>query len=170
MQKLITFVNCSSTLHFIPFSIITRDGSYECDIVYTNLCEARRALRLNGTSLGDRSFTVSLVTDASRFRAHQPSERVRRAAGSSCRTGLLTGINGERLSEEEIASMCGGSQAITDVVKLDSGREALIEFAEPSGIALAVERIKIAAPSDSSRSIRYKILQSSSQGPIKRVM
>lgn len=88
-----------------------------------------------------------MVRNPIRFRSHKPSERVRRTLSTlnaPTRTALVTGLN-DALSEEEIGVMCGGTGAILEVVKLDGGREALVEFTEDSGILLAVERIKIAA-------------------------
>lgn len=136
-------------------SVISRDGSYCCDVVFANLHEARRALRLTGTSLGDRQFVVSLITNPKRFRSVAPSERIRKIITHEkavCHTGLVTGLpSNNNLLPQEIGSLCGGSRAIRDVVKLDGGREALVEFTETTGISLAVERLKLSSGMYGSR-------------------
>lgn len=43
--------------------MIKKDGSYECKIIYSNLSEAKRALCLSGTQLGDRQFNVFLPSN-----------------------------------------------------------------------------------------------------------
>lgn len=75
-------------------SVVLRDGSYECKVVYGNISEAKRAVRLSGTELGDRSFTVEMVqSSADRFRS-------RSSEGSGAGVGV--GVDGRKIAKEAV--------------------------------------------------------------------
>lgn len=127
--------------------MITRDGSYECDIVYSNLREAKRAIRLTGTTLGDRTFSVQLCITSSRFRRRSPSERIRHAHNlGDSRTAILTELT--TVSEDTLVAICGGRTVVRECMVLEGGREALIEFVDEASMLLAFERLKIATLPD----------------------
>ncbi|PJF19359.1 hypothetical protein PSACC_00872 [Paramicrosporidium saccamoebae] len=121
-------------------SITTRDGSYECDIVYSNLLEAQRALLLTNTTLGDRSFTVTAVADPIRFRLGRPAERLLHCEMNS-RTAVLVGL--PRSDPTEITVLCGGTTVVRMVQPLDAGT-VLVEFIDRPSMLLAFERLKVA--------------------------
>lgn len=127
-----------------------RDGSYECDIVYTSVREARRALRLSGTTLGDRAFTVQLVTEGARFGARRASERIRAAHPEAAhQTALIQGLP-SGTTEEAVVALCGGAAVAKSAVLLDGGERALVDFADRPSMLLAFERLKIATLPDGS--------------------
>jgi hypothetical protein len=133
LRELFGIVGCILSFEHYP-DVITRDGSYGCDIVYANLVEARRALQLDGTPLGDRSMKMSLVNDSVRFRNHRTSQRVRDAFESQ--KGQLNTLLISRIPSDYDAPRL--KQAIGDIlnqdlqdfqiVRLSVEKEALLEF------------------------------------------
>lgn len=121
-------------------NIKTRDGSYECDIVYANLSEAKRAVRISNTTLGDRTFTVSLVTDPTRFRLRTASERLRHCEAAS-RTAYVYGL--PRSDIEELMALCGGAEVVSAVQPINEN-SALVEFVDRPSMFLGFERLKVA--------------------------
>jgi hypothetical protein len=135
------------------FSVVKRDGSYECDIVFVNIGEAKRALRLTGTQIGDRIFTVTAVTTAARFRRRQSSEPVRRPYPESVyRTALIRELP-SMVEKEALEVVCGGATVVSEIVMLD-GSVALVEFIDRPSMLLAFERLKVATLPDGSHA-RY---------------
>lgn len=128
--------------------MVKRDGSYECDIVYSNIREAKRAVRLNETVLGDRVLGVTLVKSPARFRLRSsPSDQLRRLYSESThRTAILSDL--PSVSTEDLMTVCGRGN-VADIVMLESGW-ALVEFLDRPSMLLAFERLKVALLPDGS--------------------
>lgn len=61
-------------------------------MVYANISEARRAVKLDGTELGDRKFSVTLEVAGGRFAAQELSERVKgNLREEEAKTAVVTG-------------------------------------------------------------------------------
>lgn len=140
------------------FSLILRNGSYVCQVVYSNIKDGKRAVRLDGTTLGDRAFTVTPVRCPSRFRRrHGPSERIRRAQPESVhRTALISELPAAA-GGEELVALCGGSAVVSDCFILEGGSEALVEFVDRPSMLLAFERLKVATLSNGNHA-KYPLL------------
>lgn len=140
-------------------SLVKKDGSYVCNIIYANLSEAKRALALNGTELGDRTFTVTLATDSSSFSlpksGNEPFGLTRFAetlkspsSSTGPMTGLLWGMSAAK-SANDVVALCGGHDLVKDawVLNGNDATMALVEFKDKDSFSLATERLKVADPS-----------------------
>jgi hypothetical protein len=79
-------------------SLAKKDGTFEANLVFTNLSEASLALKLDRTELGDRSFTVEPIMNRFRFGVSPGAPKTRLSKDSpfggpeAVRTLLVRGL------------------------------------------------------------------------------
>ena len=142
-------------------SLVKKDGSYVCTILFANLFEAKRAMSLTGSELGDRTFTVTLTTNGESFSLPRQSpagpttvelsrfaDLLKTKPAHPVTTALVWNFT-SATTPIDVHALCGGQDLVRDVLLLDrkSGVMALVDFVSADALALAAERLKVADPS-----------------------
>ena len=129
--------------------MLKRDGTYICQILYSNISSSLLALELSPTELGDRFFEVKRVDDFNSslpFMDRDPRDRLKKDI-QDCKTAVIKLYSSEiewnsktnclltlKRAKENIINVCGGSDMVVlvELLHSDTKKEdvnvALVEF------------------------------------------